>query len=398
HFRAQADAVGSPEQSLTHWEAQRHLVGSRVSLSSHDYQPAHRLQGQDENVQEHCEYGRQAAASLIDYQALAPYYADHGRELSNYARLRMQAEEQQAKTFLGSGRLRCLATGGSILLEDHPAHAGQSEQQRTFVVTGIDLQLRNNVPEAWELPPSLLEMAGQGNPEVVRHEFSDGSANDIRLSFSAVHRDVPLVPRYAGIHDRPTADGPQTATVVGPAGEEVYTDAQGRIRIQFHWQRPEEHPAGTAEGNERASTWVRVAMPSSGDGFGHQFVPRVGQEVLVAFLHNDIDRPVVVATLYNGRHATPGFTGRRGLPGNSALSGIQSREHRGQGHSELLMDDTPGQVRARLATTPFASELNLGRLSSPRVDGHAQPRGDGVELRTDAALGLRAAHGILITS
>ena len=310
----------------------------------------------------------------------------------------MQAEEQQAKTFQGHGRLRSLATGESILLEDHPAHAGQSEQQRTFVVTGIDLQLRNNTPEAWKLPSSVLEQAGFGDVAEGSEGPSVASASDIQLRFSAVHRDVPLVPRYAGTFDRPTANGPQTATVVGPAGKEVFTDALGRIRIQFHWQRPDEHAAGTAASNERSSTWVRVAMPSAGDGFGHQFVPRIGQEVLVAFLHNDIDRPVVVATLYNGQHATPGFSGRRGLPGNCALSGIQSREHHGQDHSELLMDDTPGQVRARLATTPFASELNLGKLTTPRVDGQAQLRGDGAELRTDAALALRAAHGILITS
>ncbi|MGH8052598.1 MAG: type VI secretion system Vgr family protein [Stenotrophomonas sp.] len=398
HFRTQADAVGTQEQWLTRWEAQRRIGGSRVSLSSHDYRPAQRLQGQDENAQEHGEYGRQAATSLTDYQALAPYYADHERELGRYARLRMQAEEQQAKTFQGRGRLRSLATGESILLEDHPAHAGQSEQQRTFVITGIDLQLRNNTPEAWQLPSSLLEQAGFGDVEEGSERPSAASTNDVQLRFSAVHRDVPLVPRYAGTFDRPTANGPQTATVVGPAGEEVFTDALGRIRIQFHWQRPDEHPAGTAASNERSSTWVRVAMPSAGDSFGHQFVPRIGQEVLVAFLHNDIDRPVVVATLYNGQHATPAFSGRRGLPGNSALSGIQSREHRGQGHSELLMDDTPGQVRARLATTPFASELNLGKLTTPRVDGQAQLRGDGAELRTDAALALRAAHGILITS
>lgn len=393
HFRTQADAVGQQEQWLTSWAAQSRLGGSRVSLSSHDYQPATRLQGQDENAQEHGEHGRQAATSLTDYQALAPYYADHERELGTYARRRMQAEEQQARTFHGRGRLRSLATGQSILLEDHPAHAGESEQQRTFVVTGIELQLRNSTPEAWQLPPSLLEQADQcGSGDAA------ADADDIQLRFSAVQRDVPLVPRYVGRFDRPTANGPQTATVVGPAGEEVFTDPLGRIRIQFHWQRPDEHPAGTAAGNERSSTWVRVAMPSSGEGFGHQFVPRIGQEVLVAFLHNDIDRPVVVATLYNGRHATPGFSGRRGLPGNAALSGIQSREHHGQGHSELLMDDTPGQVRARLASTPFASELNLGTLTTPRVDGEAQPRGEGAELRTDAALALRAAHGILITS
>lgn len=395
HYRAQAAASRPQERQLTGWEGRTRLGPSRVELSSHDYQAAHPLHGEDLSVQvqEYGEYGQhceQATASLTDYQAVPPYYASHTRELCTYAQLRMQAEELQARTFHGQGRLRDVSTGDSVLIQDHPAHAGHNEQQRTFVVTGIDLQLRNNIPEAWQVPPSLLEeVAPCGQGDVT---------DNIQLCFSAVPQDVPLVPRFAGVLDRPTANGPQTATVVGPAGEEVFTDALGRIRIQFHWQRPDEHPTGTAQVNERASTWVRVAMPSGGAGFGHQFVPRIGQEVLVAFLHNDIDRPVVIATLYNGRHAPPTFSGRNGLPGNNALSGILSREHRGEGYSELLMDDTPGQVRARLASTPFASELNLGALSTPRVDGQAQPRGAGAELRTDAALALRATHGILITS
>ncbi len=395
HYRAQAAASRPQERQLTGWEGRTLLGPSRVELSSHDYQAAHPLHGEDLSVQVQAygKYGQhfeQATASLTDYQAVPPYYASHTRELCTYAQLRMQAEELQARTFHGQGPLRDVSTGDSVLIQDHPAHAGYNEQQRTFVVTGIDLQLRNNTPEAWQVSPSLLEeLAPCGQGDVT---------DNIQLRFSAVPQDVPLVPRFAGVLDRPTANGSQTATVVGPAGEEVFTDALGRIRIQFHWQRPDEHPTGTAQGNERASTWVRVAMPSGGAGFGHQFVPRIGQEVLVAFLHNDIDRPVVIATLYNGRHAPPTFSGRNSLPGNNALSGIQSREHRGEGYSELLMDDTPGQVRARLASTPFASELNLGTLSTPRVDGQAQPRGAGAELRTDAALALRAAHGILITS
>ncbi|MCD9088149.1 type VI secretion system Vgr family protein [Stenotrophomonas sp. SY1] len=397
HYRAQADAVGQPEQRLTGWTTQRHLAQSRVSLTSHDYLVAARLQGEDESAFEQSESGRQATSTLTSYQAEAPYYADHGRELGAYARLRMQAEELQASTFCGQGPLVGLRLGESILLEDHPAHAGESTQQRTFVVTSTTLWLCNNAPEAWQLPPSLLEQAGLLSNDGMDTNPASLHEN-VKVDFTAVHRDVTLVPRYAGTLDRPTANGPQTATVVGPSGEEVFTDALGRIRIQFHWQRPDEHPNGTAASNERASTWVRVAMPSSGTGFGHQFVPRVGQEVLVAFLHNDIDRPVVVGTLYNGQHAPPSFSGRSGLPGNRALSGIQSREHRGQGYSELLMDDTPGQVRTRLATTSFASELNLGKLSTSRADGQAQPRGEGAELRTDAALALRAAHGVLITS
>ncbi len=396
YYRTHDKGAGQPDEWLSRWESRDQLEAASVSLSSHDYQVAKRQQGLDQNAQGLGEHYRQSTPTLTDYEALAPYYADHDRDLDAYARLRMLAREQRASTFSGEARTADLCIGRSILLEDHPAHRGESTRQRTFILTGTDLRLRNNAPEAWQSPAPLPSPAWHSGGSLAEPNMVD--APGLLLRFQAVRRDVRLVPAYAGAHDRPTAAGLQTATVVGPPGEEVFTDTLGRIRIQFHWQRPEEHPRGTADGNERSSTWVRVAMPSVGDGFGHQFIPRIGQEVLVASLHNDIDRPVVVASLYNGQHAPPAFSGRRGLPGNHALSGIQSREHRGHGYSELVMDDTPGHVRARLASSPSASALNLGKLSTERVDGQAQVRGEGAELRTDAALALRAAHGILITS
>src|SRR5690606_8421679 len=94
--------------------------------------------------------------------------------------------------------------------------------------------------------------------------------------------------------------GSQTAIVVGADGsatpngaDEIYCDRQGRIRIRFHWQGRHDDAAATC--------WVRVAQRWAGGGFGAQFLPRIGQEVLVRFLDNDIDRPVVVAALYNGQ-------------------------------------------------------------------------------------------------
>ncbi|WP_233164493.1 phage baseplate assembly protein V, partial [Chromobacterium sp. ASV23] len=88
---------------------------------------------------------------------------------------------------------------------------------------------------------------------------------------------------------KPTSLGVQTATVVGPAeptdqaADEIYTDGQGRIKVQFHWQRPQEHAQFGANLDDKSSCWLRVAMPSAGAGFGHQFIPRIGQEVLVDF-------------------------------------------------------------------------------------------------------------------
>ncbi|KAB0479239.1 type VI secretion system Vgr family protein, partial [Pseudomonas reinekei] len=145
-------------------------------------------------------------------------------------------------------------------------------------------------------------------------------------------------------------------------------------------------------------TWLRVAMPSAGAGFGHQFLPRIGQEVLVTFLGGDIDRPLVTSVLYNADHFPPHFSNATGLPGNRTLSGIQTQEHQGKGFNELLFDDTRCALRARLATTHQATALNLGKLTTPRTDGRAQERGHGAELRSDAAIALRAAQGMLLTT
>jgi type VI secretion system secreted protein VgrG len=324
---------------------------------------------------------------LNDYQALAPYYADHDRELSAYARLRMQAEEMKAATFFGAGPPSDLPIASRFVLIDGPPHDGESSP--TFITTSTHLELRNNLPEA---------MVATSAPEGDAAEDAFAASYGNYLQFTAVAAGVPLVPSYADLLDRPTVNGTQTATVVGPEGEEVFTDALGRIRIRFHWQEADLHPSDTPDASERSSTWVRVAWPGAGDGFGHQFLPRIGQEVLVTFLHGDIDRPVVVGALHNGRHAPPRFSGQHGLPGNHAISGIHSREHGGEAYSELLMDNTPDEVRVRLAASPFASELNLGHLNTPRVDGQAQPRGQGAELRTDAGMALRAAQGVLISS
>ena len=104
---------------------------------------------------------------------------------------------------------------------------------------------------------------------------------------------------------RPTALGPQTTIVVGPQGQthpqgadELYTDRLGRIKVQFHWQA---NPFAPQRANSDHSCWVRVMQRAATAGGGHQFIPRIGQEVLVGFLGNDIDCPLVIASLYNGR-------------------------------------------------------------------------------------------------
>src|SRR5699024_1394355 len=139
--------------------------------------------------------------------------------------------------------------------------------------------------------------------------------------FEAVDRSRPWRPVLADdtgarLNPRPTAPGYQTALVVGADGQaspsgpqELHSDALGRIKVKFHWQQGE-------AADDRDSCWLRVAQRYAGPGVGSQFLPRIGQEVLVAFLEGDIDRPLVVGALYNGR-------GEAGVP---ATPGGQSAE------------------------------------------------------------------------
>jgi type VI secretion system secreted protein VgrG len=399
-YRRAEDAT--PADSLLVWQGERQVMTSATALVSYDYKPAASSNADDLSVIDQGEEGRAASATLRDYSALSPYYASDSAEYARYAQVRQTRHDQRAKTWYGGATTPGLEVGTYVEIADHPSLADDSSEQRQFVVTEQFLDITNNLPAdlTRQLPSGLLGLpsADVSPPPSLAAvpPPPEGAAQYLR--FAGVRRGVALVPSRVQSLRRPTAWGPQTATVVGKAGEVVDTDEMGRILVQMHWPLAQEHAKGGAGYDERSSTRVRYASPSASDGFGHQFIPRVGDEVLIEFLHGDIDRPIAVAVIHNGRRPTAAFSGARGLPGNRTLSGILTREHNGSGANELLFDDTAGQPRARLATTQHASELNLGYLTHPRADGQADPRGQGAELRTDAAAALRAAQGMLLTT
>lgn len=117
----------------------------------------------------------------------------------------------------------------------------------------------------------------------------------------------------------------QTATVVGKSGEEIWTDKLGRVKVQFTWDRD-------GQNNETSSCWLRVATAWSGNGFGAQFIPRIGQEVVVSFIDGDPDKPLITGCVYNGANALP-----YALPANQTQSGIKT--HSEKGFNELRFDD-----------------------------------------------------------
>ena len=181
-------------------------------------------------------------------------------------------------------------------------------------------------------------------------------ADRYRNTFSCVPMEVAWVPQRKT--PRPAALAAQTATVVGPAGEEVWVDAHGRVKVRFHWDR-----AGRRDGD--SSCWVRVAQAWAGAGWGFQFIPRVGMEVVVTFLEGDPDRPLVTGCVYNGVNATP-----HALPEEKTKSTLRtSSTPGGGGYNELRFEDLAGKEQVHLhAQRDLDVEVENDRTAAVRRD------------------------------
>lgn len=415
-------------------------------------------------------FGHQDAPRLESYDSPGLYAYRNAAEADRYAQLHLEASEARNKLWQARSTVRTLRPGTRFTLTQGPlglsAAPGKAPEYAVLSVVSAGV---NNLPkDAQEglaelfgpLPPLLEEClaACQSLQQTVQGSFQPDSvavseradldaviAQARKLgyanAFEAIRADVvwrPVLADGTGLyrHAGATARGSQSAIVVGPNGaDEIHCDRLGRVRIRFHWQ---------GRNNDAAATcWVRVAQRSAGGGNGMQFLPRIGQEVLVQFLEDDIDRPVILGALYNGQGEgsaapTPGgeaaqggeqernkvFTsasdlspsGQGNLAGGNAPTwhggsqdgeghrnaaaqwGIRSKEFGGTGYNQLLFDDTDAQGRIQLKTSQAASELNLGHLIHAADNYRGSFRGTGAELRTDAYGALRAGSGILFSS
>ncbi|ESZ73442.1 type IV secretion protein Rhs [Mesorhizobium sp. L103C119B0] len=133
------------------------------------------------------------------------------------------------------------------------------------------------------------------------------------------------------ITPRPIMRGPQTATVVGPSGEEIFTDKYARVKVQFHWDR-------LGKKDQKSSCFVRVSQTWAGSGWGFIQIPRIGQEVIVDFIEGNPDLPIITGRVYNASQMPP-----YGLPGNATQSGWKSNSSKGGGgYNELMFEDKAG--------------------------------------------------------
>ena len=218
--------------SLDFWESERSIQSASVAHTSWNYQSA---ATDSANETSWIEAGESAPA-LEDYDSQTHHYGGE-TNLTDYAARRQQAHDLKTKTFFAAGNITHLNLGDAFTLSGHPVHDQDARDQRQFVILGQTIDAWNNLPDGLK--------ALSGEPGAGSSPAAAGNNKDqpFRTKLTLVRRGIPIVPEYSHTeHAKPTSRGPQTATVVGPAGHnEVYTNERGEIKIQFHWQRPQDH-------------------------------------------------------------------------------------------------------------------------------------------------------------
>ncbi|UKE49022.1 type VI secretion system tip protein VgrG [Xanthomonas translucens pv. cerealis] len=373
-----------------------------------------------------------------DVDTAGPYAWQDSTRGQRRAQQQLDAQQVAAQTIEGQGTWRQLAPGTRFGLSQHAGVAADA----AFLCLQVRHQARNNlgaeVFDALEQSLGAVAVAGAPLPSALAGlSGGDAPAQDdaevefYRNQFTALPATATYRPQTEDghgvrLHPKPTVAGTLSAIVVSD-GAPVQSDRDHRIKVQFPFQRGADassalaHPAGedNAPGSASAWTWVRVMTPWAGDNWGGVVLPRKGQEVLVGFLEGDIDRPVVIGSVYNGRgqddaaHNQVGGGGA-GATGNApawfqgnahgaVFTGFksqalaQSQDGTG-GYQQLRLDDTPGQGRAQLSTTQHASTLTLGHLKGGRDNLREGERGFGADLSTQAYGAVRAGQGLLLSS
>ncbi|WP_349815218.1 type VI secretion system tip protein TssI/VgrG [Escherichia coli] len=207
------------------------------------------------------------------------------------------------------------------LRSDAEKATGQSNSPKLwpgtrFTLTGHPQKMLNR---EWQVVQSILS----GDQPQALHG-SQGRGTTLGNQLEVIPADRTWRPR---LQSKPKVDGPQSAIVTGPAGEEIFCDEHGRVRVKFHWDR---YHGMT----EESSCWVRVSQAWAGPGFGNLAIPRVGQEVIVDFLNGDPDQPLVMGRTYHEDNRSPGD-----LPGTKTQMTIRSKTYKGSGFNELRFED-----------------------------------------------------------
>ncbi len=385
-YRAGAN---SETDALTQWSGTRTLQSALLTTRTFDYKsPAGIYNPKGTSTPTMPSQGAlPAQAEVYEYTGAYSYgEQDRGDQLS---RTRMEEWESRAKRFHGVGGMRGIDAGQRFTLSGHPDHDRDAADQREFAVIETVWTIENNLPVSNDAPVFPHSLQATVAAVRARHEgesapstlIGDGSEGFYRVDIEAQRTTVPY--RSPFEHAKPDVQL-ESAIVVGPQNEEVYTDELNRIKVHFVWDR-------LNSGDERASCWLRVVQSDAGGGYGGVHLPRVGEEVLVDYVDGDCDRPIVVARVYNGATKPQWHS-------NGLLSGYRSKEFGGSGYNQLVMDDATGQSRLQLFSSSANSYLHMGYLIAQNGNERGGYLGSGFDLNSDAYGAIRAGQGIYVST
>ena len=286
------------EDVVNGWQITQDLRTGKYTLGDYNFEtPSANMTGFENTVDE---IGGNTKYELYDYPGIYKTQS----EGNTMARLRMQGEETVHLIANGTSTCRTLTSGYLFDFDEHD----RGDNNKEYLITEVH---------------HVASAAGT---------YSTSGA-DAHYSNQFVCMDSAIPYRPARITPKAFVQGPQTAVVVGPKGQEIYVDKYGRVKVQFFWDR-------LGKNNENSSCWIRVSQLWAGQNWGAMFIPRIGQEVIVSFLEGDPDRPIITGRVYNAEQTVP-----YPLPDRDTVSTIKSRSSPGGSTSnfnEIRFEDKKG--------------------------------------------------------
>ncbi|KXG80576.1 type VI secretion system tip protein VgrG [Pseudomonas mosselii] len=283
---------------INDWHLAQEVQPGSLELNDYDFQrPSARIDVRSAMPRPH----QAGDYPLYDY----PGAYEQTQDGEHYARTRLESLQSLHERVELRGNARGLGSGHLFSLSNF----SRQDQNREYLI----------VAARYYVHQERLESGGGSGAAQFE---SNLSCIDAQQSY-----------RPVGSTLRPIVKGPQTAVVVGPAGEEIWTDQYGRVKVHFHWDRHD-------QSNENSSCWIRVSQATAGKNWGSIQVPRIGQEVIVSFLEGDPDRPIITGRVYNAEQTVP-----YDLPGSATQSGMKSRSSKGgspANFNEIRMEDKKG--------------------------------------------------------
>ena len=385
----QADA--SREDVISQWRQTQQLRSLKFTHDDYDHEsPATRLEKTDQRT---VGYPTLGDLEVYDWPGTFAHPGDAGNAAQGSTDGKLEVRRFETRHIIATASTPCRSIGAGVTFRfsDHPRNPG------SYLVTGVVLE------------------ADFGDEEATQSDRGFGFRANLHL--------VPQAAPFASDARTPRSivRGPQTAVVVGPAGDEIHVDRFGRVKVWFRWDR-------VGPKNEQSTCYIRVATPWASKSYGMITTPRIGDEVVVSFLEGNPDRPLITGSVYNGDNM-PAYA----LPAQATVSGMRSRSSKGGGvanFNELRFDDKTGSEYVWLqaekdfhrfvkhdatdevvqnnqveigknhtASVGEAWDLSIGKAAKLEIgaDASAKVFGD-LNVAVDGGVGLKVGTGIDIKS